>query len=214
MRSRPGGPVALLRHGMSRGFSLGLGALSGLFLPILTRTLWFPSLPGRLLRADTPAPSDIIHVLGGGLGSPITRIDQGAALFHLGLAPRILLTGTGNGINWAERNRRRALDLGVPDEALILDPRPRSTRIEARTLKRLCARESWDRVMVVTEAFHAGRAARLFERALHDRGVRVLSCPAELPGFPPGRWWQDMRTRSLLLGEAARLLLARTTGSA
>ena len=130
------------------------------------------------------------------------------------MAPRILLTGTGRGVNWAERNRRRALELGVPEEALILDPDPRSTRAEARRLRFLCARESWDSAIVVTEAFHAGRAARLFDRALHERGVRVLSCPALLPGFPPGRWWQDPRTRSVLLGEAARLLLARTAGNA
>ena len=202
----------LLRHGLSRGFSLGLGVLSAPLLPVLSRTLWFRSLPGRLLRSVPPAPADLIHVLGGGLGGATTRVEHGVSLFRRGLAPRVLLSGTGFRVDWAHRNRLRALELGVPEEALVLAPGPRSTRAEARMLRDMAEREKLCSVILVTEAFHAGRAARLFERTLEH--VRILSCPADADSFPPQRWWQDRQTRSLLLGEAARLLLARTNGDA
>jgi uncharacterized SAM-binding protein YcdF (DUF218 family) len=205
---------AWLRHHLSRGFSLGLGAVSAPLLPLLGRARWFRTLPERLLRVTTPAPADLIHVLGGGLDQPQARVDHGVALYQRGLAPRMLLTGTGFGIDWAQRNRGRACELGVPEEALVLDASPRSTRAEARRLRDLAIDEKLRSVIVVTEAFHAGRAARLFEHAVRETEVRILSCPADLQGFPPSRWWQDGRTRSLLLGEAARLLVARATGNA
>jgi uncharacterized SAM-binding protein YcdF (DUF218 family) len=117
-------------------------------------------------------------------------------------------------MDWAERNRRRALELGVPESALALDSSPTTTRAEARVLRELARREGLRSVMVVTEAFHAGRAARVFEHALRHEGVRVLSCPADLGVFPPAEWWSDRQARSIVLGEAARLLMARGTGGA
>ena len=205
---------AWLRHHLSRGFSLGLGAASTPLLPLLGRARWFRGLPQRMLRAVPPERADLIHVLGGGLERPHLRVDHAVALFHRGMAPRLLLTGTGFGIDWARRNGRRARELGVPDEALLLDASPRSTRAEARRLEELARRDGLQSVIVVTEAFHAGRAARLFERAVQGSGVRILSCPADLEDFPPPRWWRNLEMRSLLLGEAARLLVARATGDA
>jgi uncharacterized SAM-binding protein YcdF (DUF218 family) len=212
--SRPFRLRALMRHAMSRGFSLSLGVLAAPLLPLLSRAPRFRSLPERLLRSSPPGPADLIHVLGGGLDRPDLRVDHGVSLFRRGLAPRLLLTGTGFGIDWSRRNGARARELGVPDGALILDASPRSTRAEARLLGKMALEEELRSVIVVTEAFHAGRAARLCERATAGTGVRILSCPADLDGFPPRRWWQDLHTRSLLLGEAARLLVARTTRDA
>jgi uncharacterized SAM-binding protein YcdF (DUF218 family) len=207
-------PGPLLRHVLSRGFSLGLGALARPFLPWLTRSHRFRTLPQRLMRVATPAPVDLIHVLGGGLRHPTLRVDHGVALFRRGLAPRLLLTGAGFQLDWAQRNRNRALELGVPESALALDASPTTTRAEARVLREMARREGLRSVMVVTEAFHAGRAARIFERALRPEGVRVLSCPADLGVFPPVEWWGDRQARATVLGEAARLLLARGTGGA
>lgn len=212
--NQPRRPGSLPRHLLSRGFSLGLGVLSAPFLPALARSRWFRCLPERLVRTTPPTAADLIHVLGGAREQPHLRVDHGVSLFQRGLAPRLLLTGTEFGIDWAERNSRRARELGVPDHALLADASPRSTRGEARFLSALARRENLRSVMVVTEAFHAERATRLFERAVRGTGIRILSCPADLAAFPPPGWWQDLQTRSLLLGEAARLLLARATGDA
>jgi len=212
--NRPRRPGSLPHHLLSRGFSLGLGALSAPLAPALAHARWFRCLPQRLVRTTPPATADLIHVLGGARDQPHLRVDHGISLFLRGLAPRLLLTGTGFGIDWAQHNHRRARELGVPGHALLAEASPRSTRAEARLLCELARREELRSVIVVTEAFHAERATRLFERAVRGTGIRILSCPADLATFPPPGWWQDLQTRSLLLGEAARLLFARATGDA
>ena len=59
--------------------------------------------------------------------------------------------------------------------ALALDASPTTTRAEARVLREMARREGLRSVMVVTEAFHAGRAYdpaycyELFRRAIEDR---------------------------------------------
>jgi len=199
---------------LSRGFSLGLGALSTPLVPALAHARWFRCLPNRLVRQTSPAAADLIHVLGGARKREYLRVDYGVSLFQRGLAPHLLLTGTGFGIDWAEHNRRRARELGVPEDALLSYASPLSTRAEARLLCELAQREGLRSVILVTEAFHAERSARLFERAVRGTGIRILSCPADLGSYPPPAWWQDLPTRSLLLGEAARLWLARPTGDA
>ena len=165
-----------------------------------------------MLVAARPAPADLIHVLGGGQLGPYLRVDHGVALYRAGYAPRLLLTGSEWRIEWAERNRDRALAQGVPAAALHLDPSPRTTHAEALVLRRLAAAGGIRSVLLVTEAFHAGRAARIFSRALRGAAVELRSCPAGCGGFPPPRWWEDPPLRALVLGEAARLALARTTG--
>lgn len=74
---------------------------------------------------DTPVPSDVII----GLGSYDLRVaDRCAALFHQGLAPKILFTGHSG--HWtrdrfdqteAHRFRVRAIERNVPVEAILLE---------------------------------------------------------------------------------------------
>jgi len=190
------------------------GAVARPLLPLLRRVSAFRALASRQLASDPPAPADLIHVLGGGNTGPTVRIDHAVALFQHRLAPRLLLTGSEWGIDWAARSRQRALELGVPATALLLDPAPRSTRQEAACLARLAPSLGARSVILVTEAFHSGRAHRLFTRTLAPAGIRVLSCPAHPDGFPPPRWWDEPGLRALVLGETARLALARACGSA
>lgn len=202
------------RRVVSRGGTLAVGALAVPLLPWLRRRPAFRSLARRLFAAAPPAAADLIHVLGGGHAGPQVRIDHAVSLYRRGLAPRLLLTGSEWRIDWAERNRARARSLGVPDEALWLDPAPRSTREEALALRERAQRDGLRSAILVTEAFHSGRAERLFAHALRGTGTRILSCPCQAGGFPPARWWDEPRLRALILGEAARLCLARALGAA
>jgi uncharacterized SAM-binding protein YcdF (DUF218 family) len=212
--SRPPHDVRAAAHGLaSRGATLAAAAVVRPLLPLLARRPAFRALAARQFAAEPPAPADLIHVLGGAHRGPAVRIDHGVALYRLGLAPRLLLTGSEWGIDWAARNRARALALGVPAAALLGDPAPRSTREEAAVLGRVAAGGGLRCVILVTEAFHSGRAERLFARALEGSGVRLLSCPAAAAGFPPTRWWEEPGLRARVIGEAARLAVARVTGA-
>lgn len=210
----PTGVRYRLKGMASRGGSRCIGALCRPLLPWLSRREGFRRLPEHLLVQASPAAADLIHVLGGAQAGPHVRVDHGVDLHLQGLAPRLLLTGSEFGIDWARRNADRALARGVAPSALILDPSPTSTRTEAAVLRRVVARERCGSVLLVTEAFHAGRAARVMERALEGTGVALRSCPAGAACYPPAAWWEDPLQRSLVLGEAARLCLARAMGNA
>ncbi len=208
------GTVDVAHRLASSGTNLAVGTLVGPMVSWLSRHERFRSLPARLLVSDPPAPADLIHVLGGGSGQWNVRVDHGIDLFHRGFAPRMLLTGSEWGIDWPHRNRARALERGVPAAAMWVDPGPRTTRGEARALGRLLAEGSIRSVILVTEAFHAGRAARIFARVLSGSDLALRSCPAACAGYPPPRWWEDRPPRGRVLGEALRLALARAIGGA
>jgi uncharacterized SAM-binding protein YcdF (DUF218 family) len=198
----------------SRGGSRCIGAICRPLLPWLSRREGFRRLPEQLLVQASPAAADLIHVLGGAQAGPYVRVDHGVDLHLQGLAPRLLFTGCEFGIDWARRNADRALERGVAAAALILDPAPTSTLAEAAALRRVVTQAGCRTVLLVTEAFHAGRAARVMGRALEGTGVELRSCPAGAAGYPPATWWEDPLQRSLVLGEAARLCLARAMGNA
>lgn len=95
------------------------------------------------------------------------RARHAAALFHEGLAPRIVMTG---GLGTAPITEARAaadiaVSLGVPDEALVLEERSTSTEENAREA---AARTDARRVLVVTDSYHVFRAERVFRRHFDD----------------------------------------------
>lgn len=104
----------------------------------LGRVLW-----DWLQVGDAPAPADVIVVLG---SQDLRVLDRGAELFHLGFAPRLLLSG-GRGRrtrDWpvpeAVAFAERAAELGVPRQALLTEPDSSNTgeniRFSARVLER------------------------------------------------------------------------------
>ncbi|CAN7224471.1 YdcF family protein [Phyllobacterium sp. LjRoot231] len=113
------------------------------------RTLWdFHLVYDELSRADL-----II-----GLGSYDLRVaDRCAELFHQGLAKRILFTGKSG--NWtgglyegteAEAFAARANELGVPDEAILVEPQATNIGENIR-FSRAMAGDEMRRIIIVTK---------------------------------------------------------------
>ena len=133
------------------------------------------------LSADAPFPhADAIVVLGSGVmpegelsDNSLRRTVHGVRLFRQGLAPRIVLLGPDyHGAVEAEVRARYAADLGVPADALIVEPGGHSTRDEAQRVR---ARLGRDRavIILVTGLLHIPRARRVFER----EGMVVAAAP-------------------------------------
>ena len=87
-------------------------------------------------RMDRARPSQAIIVLGaaqyGGRPSPVlrARLDHAIELWQAGMAPRLILTGgVGRGDTTSEAavGRRYALRKGVPDAAILVEDRGRTT---------------------------------------------------------------------------------------
>lgn len=136
---------------------------------------------------ETLPKADAIVVLGGGgyygwMKNPNIRLDElessrvaaGARAWLAGRAPVIILTGGGTGgVTEAERMAAAINHLGIPDSALWLEERSRSTRDNARFTAALAKPRGVHSVLLVTSGVHMPRAALLFREA----GFHVVPVP-------------------------------------
>ena len=137
-----------------------------------------------VLEANRPLPPkvDAIVVLGGGLEGRYDgvralpdlndagdRVWQGARLYKQGVASRIVLSGG----QFEADPRKEAeapgmkmfmLDMGVPEEALVIESNSRTTFENALRTRELLGEDS-SNIALVTSAFHMGRSLLWFEKA-------------------------------------------------
>ena len=115
------------------------------------------------------------------------RVARGAALFHDGAAPWLLLSGGTAGAPPAEADvmRTLALEAGVPADRVLLEDRSRTTWENAFFTARLMAERDLTSALLVTDRLHLPRARLTFRRA----GLRVEGRAAETGWHddPPGR---------------------------
>jgi uncharacterized SAM-binding protein YcdF (DUF218 family) len=156
----------------------------------LTRPLESPYPPMDEARCPK---ADAIVVLGGGVtpprvGDPVPRLTddsdrvwQGARLYRHGCAPRILLSGGGFPVAGRLQVEAPAMlafikDLGVPEKAVDLEPRSRTTEENALESYEILRRTKARTILLVTSAYHMRRAAEEFTRV----GLTVIPAPADL----------------------------------
>jgi uncharacterized SAM-binding protein YcdF (DUF218 family) len=107
-------------------------------------------------RADEGQPSAALR----------RRLEWAVALYRAGAAPLLLLSGGGAGVvPEAEIMRRLARDAGVPEGALLLEPRSGDTVGNARESARLLGERGFSRVLLVSDRAHLLRAGILFALA-------------------------------------------------
>jgi uncharacterized SAM-binding protein YcdF (DUF218 family) len=146
---------------------------------------------------DEGVKLDAMLVLGGGtseaphgvqVSSSGDRIVTAARLYHRGVAPRIVVGGRAVGaLSSSGRKRelgadarRLLVELGVPDEAVVVHHGGRNTREEVAALSDLVSERGWKRVGLLTSAWHLPRAMRNAERA----GLDAIPVPADFRGQP------------------------------
>jgi uncharacterized SAM-binding protein YcdF (DUF218 family) len=163
------------------------------------------------------ARADAIVVLGAGMApdgvltdSSLDRLVSGIVLFRRGLAPRLVLLGPGHreGPTEAEVRADLARDLGVPAEALVVEPRGLTTRHEAALVGERMREVGGRRILLVTDTHHMPRARLLFER----EGLDVVAAPvveiSPVTGQPSAR----LDLGRFLLQEALARLYYRVAG--
>lgn len=136
------------------------------------------------MEANSPLPAkvDAIVVLGGGLEGRYEgvrmlpdlqdagdRVWQGARLFKQGVAERVVLSGGQFEVD--PRREAEAFgmqlfmrDLGVPDEALLIEGYSRTTFENALRTRQILGEQA-TKIALVTSAFHMGRSVLWFEKA-------------------------------------------------
>ena len=172
----------------------------------LTRSLEWRYLP------PNPLPqAEVMVVLGGGTEAPDyprsivevngagDRITYAAWLYQQGVAEHILVSG--GTLDWTVLKSTPAQDMssllqlmGVPEQAIWLQPDSRNTYEDAIYSARILHEKGIDRVLLVTSAWHMPRAVKLFQA----QGLDVIPLPtdynvteadwAELWGRDPRAW--------------------------
>lgn len=131
---------------------------------------------------DYRRPADAIVVLGARVyadGTPslalADRVATGAALYHQGLAPRLIMSGgPGDGATTEARAMAAyAVQLGVPRDAILLDEHGVNTGATARNIASALA--PGHRVLAVSHAYHLARVKLAFQQ----RGVTAYTVPAK-----------------------------------
>lgn len=146
-----------------------------------------------LARPLEAGPLDAVIVLGGGtedrpggvqLGASGDRVMLGARLYRRGVTPLLLVSGAPiaglSEHDAAAATRRIWRELGIPDEAIVTVEDARTTSEEARLYAALIRERGFERVGLVTSAWHMRRALALFEA----EGVRAEPLPADVRSEP------------------------------
>ncbi|NLF52723.1 MAG: YdcF family protein [Leptolinea sp.] len=156
---------------------------------ILARSLEWQYLPDSTATHS----ADAIVVLGGGtesalpprssveLNSAGDRLIHAAEIYKSGAAPVLLLSG--GKIEWMESiEDSPASDmkdiiqkLGIPDQALILQPKSRNTYEDAVFSAEILKGKGAKRIILVTSAMHMPRSVALFKK----QGLEVIPAPTD-----------------------------------
>jgi uncharacterized SAM-binding protein YcdF (DUF218 family) len=121
--------------------------------------------------SDSAGHVDAVVVLSGGRDS---RLDPAIRLVERHVAPVLVISGAGYDRKWIKA--RHLCAAGSKDfRVLCFNPKPYSTRGEAREIARLARRHHWERVDVVTSRYHIFRAGILVRRCFDGHVAMVGS---------------------------------------
>jgi uncharacterized SAM-binding protein YcdF (DUF218 family) len=117
-----------------------------------------------VLWPDEQAPrhADAVVVLAG----DHLRLGKALELMTRGVAPTLVISD-GRAPGWYRANR--LCDGRARFRVVCFEPRPYSTRGEAREVARLARSRGWRSVVVVTSRYHLTRARLLFRRCVDGR---------------------------------------------
>jgi len=192
---------------------IGLGGvvlfLASAFTPVAHLLDIWLNAPAEL------APSDAIVVLGQGVsrgvlsGDSATRASHGIALYQRGLAPLLVFSGGTSDAGPTEAAARAefARARGVPQHAILIETKARTTREEAQREKALLQPKGVRTILLVTDSLHLLRARPLFEQA----GFEVRSAPSDT-FFDPDTPEERLGLMRGVLGEIVALLYYRMAG--
>ncbi len=186
-----------------RAFLLGL--LTGVLLAVAVAGGSLVAVGHALAVEDPLAKSDVIVAVSGDNGP---RTETAVALWKQGYAPLLLFSGAAldpDSVSSAELMKRDAIRLGVPAEAILVEPASATTEENARLVAQLMADKGLRTAILVTSPYHQRRAAVLFGRTFAPNGLAFRNYPARDPAWDPDRWWMREPSRTLTLVELAKL---------
>lgn len=192
------------RGRLARGVLVVLLALVGYYAISLLQ-VWSTG------RSDQARRVDAIVVMGAaqydGQPSPqlAARLDHVVELWPRGLAPLVVVTGgnrPGDRVTEAEASADYLAERGVPRDAILLEAQGATSYESLTAVDQLLAERSLDRVLIVTDPYHALRSRLIAE----DAGMTAYVSPTETSVVRGGR------ALGRHLQEAAGVAIGRVIG--
>jgi uncharacterized SAM-binding protein YcdF (DUF218 family) len=189
-------PTHTWRRRVSR---TGVAVLACLILLGVTRNMWLSWLYTFLDTSEDPKGADFIVVLGGGAG---TRTTTGAALYHKGYAPRLVMSGCYPSLG---EHLSTLKESGVPAEAIIVLNDVYSTWTEAEEVLKILRHEGARSAIIVTDGFHIRRTKATYEHLQSESGIELVYVATSGP-FVADSWWHQPSGPRLILNEYIKLV--------
>jgi len=182
--------------------------LIALFLVLLREQLLL-AIGDFLIVSDDLHPADVIHVIAG----EDYRLDYAIQLYQHGYAKQIFLTGGGwcpiHHMIHEEIWRKRAVEQGVPLEAIVIDDKEiTSTYSETLRLRNFINQSlvPIQSVIVVSDPFHM-RRARWISRLILGKQITVEMAPVPFKETPFQRqWWLEGVSKKYVEDEYMKFL--------
>ena len=186
-----------------RTFLLGVG--TGVLVVVISGIVSFVVIGHALAVTDPLAKADVIIAISGDEGP---RTETAVSLWQQGLAPLLLFSGASldpDSVSSGELMKREAVRLGVPADAILVEPLSATTEENAKRTAALMTARGLHTAILVTSPYHQRRAAMLFARAFEPAGLSFRNHPANDPAWDPDRWWMTDPPRALTFVELAKL---------
>lgn len=189
-------------------------AVAGLILiaalPFLAR--WAVGVWARDRVHDTPAslpPQRVAIVFGAGIRgerpTPVLydRVASAANLYHAGVVQKLLMSGDNRFDDYNEPRvmRNVALELGVPEQDIVLDYAGRSTYDTCYRARDIFG---VTRATLVTQRFHLDRALMI----CNALGVQAEGYPADQRAYI-AVWWNELREVAALVNALVQVYVTR-----
>ncbi len=161
---------------------------------------------GEFLVFDQPPhKAEVILVLSGDTGY---RVEKAVELYQQGYADKIIMSGGQlyYTLTQAQAMQEQAMELGVPQESIILEPLADSTYGNAVYCLQIMQEQGFKSALVVTSDYHSKRTEFIFNKAFKDSKINLTFCCADDPQFNPHKWWVSNKSIMLTLNEYIKFI--------
>lgn len=170
--------------------------------------------------ADCGDNADCIIVLGSSKAVQY-RVPAAVNAYHKGRSSKIMMCGgptrnaVGENIVEAERMRMKALELGVPDEAIICEKNSENTvenfLFAMVELQRLFWLNNVHRILLVTTTYHMRRSLALANYLLPDH-IAVYPYPVDDTNTKRDNWMKSEKGRKRAIAETVNIIRCVNNG--
>lgn len=168
---------------------------------------------GHALRVEDPLQRvDAIVAISGDTGP---RVRAAVALWKEGYAQTLIFSGGARdpaSPSSGEIMKRQAIALGVPSDAILVEPEAATTDQNAAHVAALMKERGLKSAILVTSAFHQRRASMHFAREFERYGLTFLNRPADDESWDPTFWWTERTSRTVTLVELAKIAVEAFDG--